>query len=205
MTPYPKKIRQMLWPITIFNMRTASIIVFGLLTILNGCKNKSEFQIRIEANRTNYDTLFIQELHTGRTIAKVPLDKLNKDYSFNIDEATLGELSVIGTETTYLTIIRPGAKKTILIDSTSLRTKQSTPDSLINYLWKSTNQMFSLHGNVIFAQDNPEKVKSIFDSLVQVRHEQLNKFESQLTADELGILDYHAGRDLQSRSLRSRV
>lgn len=33
-------------------------------------------------------------------------------------------------------------------------------------------------------------VKSIFDSLVQVRHEQLNKFKSQLTADEFGILDY---------------
>ena len=92
-------------------MRTASIIVFGLFTILSGCKNKSEFQVRIETNRTNYDTLFVQELITGRTIAKVPLDKLNKDYSFNIDEATLGLLSVIGAETTYLTIIRPGVKK----------------------------------------------------------------------------------------------
>jgi thiol-disulfide isomerase/thioredoxin len=171
-------------------MRATSIIVLGLLIILGGCKNNTEFQITIETNRTNYDTLFIQELITGRTIAKVPLDKFNKNHSFKIDEATLGSLSVIGTETTYLTIIRPGVKKTILIDSTSLRTKQSIPDSLANYLWKSTNQMFSLHGKVIFAQDNPEKVKSIFDSLVQVRQEQLNKFESQLTADELGILDY---------------
>lgn len=171
-------------------MRTASIIVFGLFTILSGCKNKSEFQVRIETNRTNYDTLFVQELITGRTIAKVPLDKLNKDYSFNIDEATLGLLSVIGGETTYLTIIRPGVKKIILIDSTSLRTKQSIPDSLVNYLWESTNQMFSKHNKVIFVQNNPEKVRSIFDSLVQVRHEQLNKFESQLTDDEFGILDY---------------
>ena len=181
---------QTLWPITIFNMRTASIIVFGLFTILSGCKNKSEFQVRIETNRTNYDTLFVQELITGRTIAKVPLDKLNKDYSFNIDEATLGLLSVNGAETTYLTIIRPGVKNIILIDSTSLRTKQSIPDSLVNYLWESTNQMFSKHNNVIFVQNNPEKVRSIFDSLVQVRHEQLNKFESQLTDDEFGILDY---------------
>ena len=181
---------QTLWPITIFNMRATSIIVLGLLTILSACKNNNEFQIIIEANRTNYDTLFIQELITGRTIAKVPLDKLNKNYSFKIDEATLGSLSVIGTETTYLTIIRPGVKKTILIDSTSLRTKQSIPDSLANYLWKSTNQMFSLHDKVIFAQDNPDKVKSIFDSLVQVRNEQLNKFKSQLTANEFGILDY---------------
>ena len=140
-------------------MRAASIIVLGLLTILSACKDKNEFQITIETNRTNYDTLFIQELITGRTIAKVPLDKMNINYSFKIDEAALGSLSLIGTETTYLTIIRPGVKKTILIDSTSLRTKQSIPDSLVNYLWKSTNQMFSLHDKVIFAQDNPEKVK----------------------------------------------
>jgi len=50
--------------------------------------------------------------------------------------------------------------------------------------------MFSQHNKVIFVQNNPEKVRSIFDSLVQVRHEQLNKFESQLTDDEFGILDY---------------
>jgi thiol-disulfide isomerase/thioredoxin len=171
-------------------MRATSIIVLGLLTILSACKNNNEFQITIEANKTNYDTLFIQELITGRTIAKVPLKELNKNYSFNIDEATLGSLSVICTETTYLTIIRPGAKKTILIDSTSLRTKQSVPDSLINYLWNSTNQMFSLHDKIIFAQVNSEKVKSLFDSLVQVRHEQISKFKSQLTTDELGILEY---------------
>jgi len=171
-------------------MRTVSIIVFGLFTILSGCKNNSEFQVRIETNRTNYDTLLVQELITGRTIAKVPLDKLNNDYSFNIDEATLGLLSVISAEPTYMTIIRPGVKKIFLIDSTSLRTKQSIPDSLVNSLWESTNQMFTQHNKVIFVQNNPEKVRSLFDSLVQVRHEQLNTFESQLTADEFGILDY---------------
>jgi len=173
-----------------FIVSAKSIIVLGLFTVLGACSNKKEFQITIEANRTNYDTLFIQELITGRTIAKVPLDKLNRNYSFNIDEATLGSLSVIGTATTYLTIIRPGVKKTILIDSASFRTKQSTPDSLVNYLWESTNRVIAHYSNVIFAQDDSEKVKFIFDSLVQERHALMNNFKSQMTTDEFGILDY---------------
>lgn len=169
---------------------TQGIVVLSLLIILTSCSKKQEFQIRIDANATNYDTLFIQELITGRTIASVPLGESPADYSFEIEEATLGELSVIGSGATYLTIISPGVQKTMTIDSTFIRTKQSTADSLVNYLWRSTNNMFSLHDKVIFAQDNPKKVKSLFDSLVKVRAEQLKQFESQLTVDEYGILGY---------------
>lgn len=171
-------------------LRVLGILVLGLMTILISCDKKSKFQISIEANRANYDTLFIKELITGRTLAKVPLRQLDKGYAFNINEATLGQLSVGGAGTTYLTIVRPGVHKTVTIDSASIKTKQSTADSLVNYLWKSTNQMFSLHDRVIFAQNNPEQVRSIFDSLIQVRKAQLKRCESKLTADELGLLNY---------------
>ena len=85
-------------------LRVLGILVLGLMTILISCDKKSKFQISIEANRANYDTLFIKELITGRTLAKVPLRQLDKGYAFNIDEATLGQLSVVGAGTTYLTI-----------------------------------------------------------------------------------------------------
>lgn len=171
-------------------MRTTIFVVFGLFSILGGCKNKNEFKIRIESNRTNYDTLLVRELVTSRIIAKVPLHKLNEDYTFSIDEATLGWLSVVGAETTYLTIIRPDVRKTILIDSTSLRTKQSIPDSLINYLWESTNQVVLRNTDVIYTQDNPENIKFLFDSLTAIRNKQINKHQSKLTAEEFGILNY---------------
>ena len=180
-----------LWAITIFRMRIVIFLAFGLITLLIiGCKSRNEFQIVIESNSTNYDTLYIQELITERIIAKIPLDKLNKEYRFNINEATLAQLAVKNAETTYLTIISPGTRKTITIDSMDLATKQSISDSLANYLWKSTNQMFSIYDKVIFAQDNPEKVISLFDSLVQARGDLLNKFMLKLTNDEFGILEY---------------
>ncbi len=178
-----------LWPITIFNMRTVSIVVFGLFAILSGCENKKEFQIRVEVNRSYYDTLSIRELITGRTIAKVPLGKLNKDYTFSIDEATLTEL-VLDSEISYLSVISPGVRKIVLLDSLSVRTKQSIPDTLVNYLWKSTNQVVSQNSEVFFTQDNPEKVKFLFDSLTVIRSKQINEYKSQLTAEEFGILDY---------------
>ena len=171
-------------------MELVRIYVFGLLTLFSACNNKSEFIITIKANNTNYDTLFIQELISGRTMAKVPLNSLNKNYTFNIDETKLALLSLSGTESTYMAIIRPGVKKIIIIDSTFIKTKKSIPDSLINYFASSTNQLLSEYSDFIFTKDNPEKVKFIFDSLVQVRNKILNTYKSQLTADEFGILEY---------------
>lgn len=171
-------------------MRTANIVAFGLLSILIACKGKKEFQIAIEGANSKNDTLYIQEVITRRIIAQVPLDKLNSEYKFNIDEVTLGEITVKNAENPYLTIISPGARKIIVIDSTFARTKNSIPDSLANYLWKSTNQMFSLYYQAIFVQDNPNKVLSLFDSLIRTRAEQLNKLKPKLTDDEFGILEY---------------
>ena len=174
-----------------FYMRIIYILVFGLLTTSIGCKQKNEFVIVIENNKTDYDTLYVQEIITGRTIGKVPLNKSdNKEYRFPINEATLGELVVRGTETTYLTIVSPNVKKIISIDSISIKTNNSISDSLANYLWKTTNEMFSKHGKVIFAQDNPDRVKSLFDSLTLVRSNLINEYKSKLNEGEIGILDY---------------
>lgn len=148
-------------------MKAASITVFALCIILNGCNSKNEFRVVVKNNSSEYDTLFIQELITERTIAKVPLNRLNTEYTFDIEEATLGELVLKSADNSYLTMIRPGIKKIISIDAASFKTMGSMPDTLANYLWRSTNQMFSLHDKIIFAQDNPTKVLSLFDSLLQ--------------------------------------
>jgi thiol-disulfide isomerase/thioredoxin len=171
-------------------MKELGILLFALLTISGSCQSGNRFLIRIEANTTGYDTLFLRELITERILAKVPLNKWKTDYAFTIDAITPGVLTVAGSDTEYLTLIRPGVRKAIRVDSGAIRTLNAIPDSLINFLFKSTNQMFSQHGNVIFAQDNPAKVKSLFDSLVQTRQEQLIKFKPRLTEEEYGLLDY---------------
>lgn len=168
----------------------AGVCYIVLLIISLSCGPKSELIIEIESNKSNYDTLFIKEISTGRTIAKVPLNKTNVVYRFPINESTLGDYSIKEIDRPYLTILCPNVKKVISIDTASIRTLHSIPDSLVNSLWKTTNEMFSKHDKVIFAQNNPDRVRSLFDSLIQVRSIELQRFKSQLSADEFGILDY---------------
>lgn len=157
---------------------------------LISCSQKSDFMVVIKNNKKNFDTLYIQEIITGRTIAKIPLDKPEGEYRVPISEVSLGELAVREAEKTYLTIIRPGVKKLITIDSISIKTNSSIADSLMNYLWQSTNEMFSTYGNVIFVQGNPDRVRSLFDSLIMARSNLINENRSNLTEDELGVLNY---------------
>lgn len=171
-------------------MKATSIILLVVLTILFACSNKSEFQVTIESNETNYDSLVVREAITGRTMAKVPLNTGNEVYSFGIDQITVAVLLLPGVEHTYLTILRPGVHKKIVVDSAFLKTKQSVADSLVNYLWKSNNETISKHYQLIFDGEEPDKVKSVFDSLIRARDAQLQQFESELTADEMGILRY---------------
>jgi thiol-disulfide isomerase/thioredoxin len=171
-------------------MRAIILLVFICLFGLSACEEIKWVTITIEGNSGGYDTLFIQDIYTGTTFMKVPLDIIGKEYTFPIGETMLGEFALKGAESTYLTIISPGAKKRVVIDSISIKTEKSIPDSLANYLWKSTNLMFSQHDKIIFAEDNPLKVRGLFDSLVQVRDDQLKGFEPLLTEEELGLLTY---------------
>lgn len=171
--------------------RLVYILVWGLLTASMGCKQSDEFVIIIQNNNTDYDTLYIQEIITGRTIAKVSLDDKSKlEYRFPINEVIVGELTLRGTETTFLTILRPNITKRVSIDSVLAKTNNSIPDSLVNYLWNSTNETHLKHYTEIFEQGNPDTVRAIFERLIQTRSNELRKYKSKLTEEEIGILDY---------------
>lgn len=166
------------------------ILLLIFLISLLACEERKEITIAIEDNSTAFDTLFIQDIYSGKTLMKVPLTPSGKGYSFPLEETILAELAVKGVESTYLTVLSPGEKKSIAIDPSSLRTLKSLTDSLANYLWRSTNLMFSMHDKTIFAEDKPGKVRDLFDSLVQVRKDQLKGFESILSKEEMGLLTY---------------
>jgi len=174
----------------IFKKTSLVLFVFIFLFTFAGCKEKKEVTITIETNGIQFDTLYILDIYTRANLIKIPFDQVGKEYTFPINETILGELALRGEEYTHLTVLSPGKKKRVIIEPTSIKTEPSLADSLANYLWKSTNLMFSKHDKVIFAEDNPRQVKNIFDSLVMVRQEQLNSFGPQLTEGELGILTY---------------
>ncbi len=127
---------------------------------------------------------------TDEVIAKISLSDTAMVYEFSIDEATLCELMVKQSEMVYLTIIKPNDRKIISIDSTSIRTESSPSDSLVNFLWKNGNEMFSKHYNVIFEQNNPEQVRFLYDSLIFTRSNLIKEFNSELSKEDIGILAY---------------
>jgi thiol-disulfide isomerase/thioredoxin len=171
-------------------MKQICIAIIGLLIVLSGCMEESKVRITILLTVSHYDTLTIHELITDRIVGKFPLNKSDEEYSINIRETTLAAIRVNGLESNYLTILEPGRNKIIRIDSNAIMTVDAMADSLVNYLWKSTNQMFSIHADILFVQDNPWEVRSLFDSLIQARQELVNQNTSLLTTNELGMLHY---------------
>jgi len=171
-------------------MRTIFWLFFTMCTLLVECSDRREFTITIDNRTTKADTLFIRDFITKRILAKIPLNKFNEFSSFGIQEATIAEIRLQQVEKSQLSILRPGINKTISIDTTTFKIENSLPDSLLNYILSSTNKMFEVYGELIFDYDDPEKVKEVFDSLIQVRNLKLRQLKSQLTYDEFELLQF---------------
>ncbi|NJL15788.1 MAG: hypothetical protein HC913_24115 [Microscillaceae bacterium] len=134
--------------------------------------------------------MFVLSASEEEILAKVPLNKLKIEFRFSIEEITTAKFVIKNTDISSLTILRPGAKKFISLDSAVIYSRQSTADSLVNYLHTSTNAVFAKYGQLIFEQDNPNGVKALFDSLVTVRSNQIHAFDNQLDKDEISLLDF---------------
>jgi thiol-disulfide isomerase/thioredoxin len=154
------------------------------------CTEQKGVSILVKSSEALYDTLYIYELITDRELLKIPVGGESTSHFIALEETTLASISVSGEENAYLTILEPGKSRTIYLDASSFSTRGSLADSLVNFIWNSSNQMFASHGNVLFGQDNPEQVLFLFDSLINSRKEILENYKSVLTKDEWGLLNY---------------
>ncbi|TDQ17132.1 thiol-disulfide isomerase/thioredoxin [Algoriphagus boseongensis] len=164
---------------------------FGLFLIFQSCTNPNVFEITVPEGQNPYDSLFIQEFITGETIAKFPLNSPQRKFYFPIQQTLIANFQIKGTEWIYLSILEPGSKKELVFDGQNFGTKDQVADSLNNYIWHSTDEMFSRYGRLIFGGGDPEIVKEKFDSLIATRQESISKVSDRLTKGELAILTYH--------------
>lgn len=163
---------------------------FAIFFIFQSCSDPKVFEINVPEGQNPYDSLFIQELITGETIAKLPLNSPQRKFFFPIRHSLLTSFQVKGRETSFLSILEPGSRKELVFNGKEFQTKKAIADSLSNYIWHSTEEMYSRYAGILFRQDDLEIVKEKFDSLVAKRQADIQKGTDQLTDGERAILNY---------------
>ena len=162
----------------------------GLFLIIQSCSDPKVFEINIPEEQNPYDSLFIQELITGETLAKIPLNSHQRKFFFPIANPTLTSFQIRGKEFSYLSILEPGSKKQLIFQGEEFQTENNQADFLANYIWNSTDEMFSRYGRLLFGTRDLELVKEKFDSLVASREVLQNDAKPQLSQGEKAVLSY---------------
>ncbi|WP_026969786.1 TlpA family protein disulfide reductase [Algoriphagus terrigena] len=171
-------------------MNKIFIFVTGAFLAFQSCSEPEVFEITIPESSNPYDSLFIQELITGETIAKIPLNSSQRKFFFPIKQPLLAGIHVKGKESPYLAILEPRSKRELVFEGENVKTKNQPADSLSNYLWHSTDEMFSKYGSLIFGDGDVSEVKQKFDSLIGKRQEVIAGASKQLSEGEYAILNY---------------
>ncbi len=171
-------------------MRTFVLVLFAGIFITSCSQTSEVFDITVSEINTAYDSLFIQELITGKVLGKVPLNSSQKSFSFPIEGQLLASIQVKGSDKSYLTILGPGVSKSLIPSGDFFVTEESPADSMANVIWHSTNEMYSRYGGLIFGGGDSESVKEKFDSLIEARGKVIKHIEPRTSDSEQALLKY---------------
>ncbi|WP_026969778.1 TlpA family protein disulfide reductase [Algoriphagus terrigena] len=170
-------------------MNKIFIFITGAFLAFQSCSEPEVFEITIPESSNPYDSLFIQELITGETIAKIPLNSPQRKFFFPIKHPLLVGIQIKGKESPYLAILEPGSKRELVFEGENVKTKNQPADSLSNYLWHSSDEMHSKYGR-LYEYGDVAEVKQKFDSLIEKRQEVIAGDSKQLSEGEYAILNY---------------
>ncbi len=171
-------------------MRSFVLVLFAGLFITSCSQPSKVFDIIVPEIKPEFDSLFIQELITGKVLGKVPLNSYQKDFSFPIEGQLLASIQVKGSDKSYLTILGPGVSKSLKLSGDFFVTEESPADSMANVIWHSTNDMFSSYAGLIFRDGDPESVKEKFDSLIESRDKLIKRLGPRISESEQALLNY---------------
>ncbi len=167
------------------------IVMLTMGIFLTACSQPSTvFDITVPDNNPDYDSLFIQELITGKVLGKIPLNTSQKKFYYPIKEQLLASIQVKGSEKSYLTILGPGVSKNLVSSETFFLTQESPADSMANVIWHSTDEMFSRYGGLIFGGGDPDSVKEKFDSLIKARDIVIQHIKTKISDQEQARLKF---------------
>lgn len=162
------------------------MLLFGSVCLFYCCKEKNTgFKININSN-IKLDTIYISELITKKSIAKVYENKETK--TVKLDHPTIANIHSKNNDKEYLTILaqNKNLKISVLSDSSLITNNKS--DSLINYLWKSNLKFIQENSSFIFTTQNTDSIQILFESFRIKRENEINEFKDQINPETTKIL-----------------
>ena len=166
------------------------LLYLGCLLGIVACQSQESIQLQVGDNATQIDTLYLSESITERSIATLALDQVGEGKSIEVAYPTTGLLQTKNGGKTYLMTLTPGKHSTISIAADSTLQSDSKADSLLNYLWKSSNNFIAENGVFIFNTDQLDSILLLFEGFQKDRKAVIDTHEAVLTTDELAILHY---------------
>ncbi|MCX2743149.1 TlpA disulfide reductase family protein [Mangrovivirga sp. M17] len=167
-----------------------SFLSILILLMIMSCQ-KNSVNISIDA-KNEKGTLYLKEVTTDKIINKIEISDTSYTVSLDTEKPILTTVTSSYSEGEAIAVFSPGDNKTILINKDSISISGSLQDSLANYLWKSTNLMFTSahHGREIFGNSDPAHVKGLFDSLINKREKVISTFENELSIEIINLLKH---------------
>lgn len=166
------------------------LLYLGCLLGIVACQSGESIHLQVVDNATQIDTLYLSESITERSITALALDEAGEGESIEVSYPTTGLLQTKNGEKTYLMTLTPGKHSTISIAADSTLHSDSKADSLLNYLWKSSNNFIAENGVFIFNTDQLDSILLLFEGFRKDRQAIIDTHRASLTTDEWAILHY---------------
>ena len=186
-------------------MKTFAFFAFALIFsswyLLLPTPDESTITIYVDSNLTDLDSLYITEFGMDKVIAKIPVNQSGTQFTFQLDYPSAGSIHTKFGEDKkpYLTTLTKGKTIKIKIDADStISTFACLSDSLLNYLLLSQNQFIAENANFIFTSPDTDSTYQLLEDFRVKRKQTIQKYENQLTEDELDLLLYQSDARMYS-------
>ncbi|WP_422082417.1 TlpA family protein disulfide reductase [Ulvibacterium sp.] len=162
-------------------------VVFSILAI--ACQDKKTISIFLDSDLVHQDTVFLTEFTTDRLLAKIPLS--SSKFNFEVpDNPSIARIKLADNKQRYMAILEGGTDLTISVKSDTTIFTNYVKDSLLTYLWRSTNAFFADHGNFIFGTRDLDSLKNIFEEFRIERKGVIQGHKEQLDEEMEDLLHY---------------
>ncbi len=177
-----------------FNFYNLHIIKFNKLIILIsvfmffGCKNDNYVYVTLNNDLIGKDSIIIKERNSERTIATLSPEVA--EHKIKLESPTIAAFSTKNEKAFYLynSILIPGKKILLSLDTLNTLSSNDLGDSLLIYLWRNNNEFNQKNSNLLWGEFNPVEVSEVYKKHKEHRDSVLIGHKENLSKTEIEAL-----------------